>query len=239
MVELNASERRALTLATALVVLGAAARLGLGPGPAAWAWSPAAAGEAEGSAAEVREAVGRELERARRASRPLADGERIDPNTADAVELDRLPGVGPATAGALVASREETGGYRWREDLLRVRGIGPATLARMAPHLSLDAAPPGLARSAGRPGGAGDRVGVDGRGKPPRVGGAARRIDVNRATAAELEALPGVGPAIARRIVDHRQREGRFAGPEDLLAVPGIGPARLEELRDRVAFGRR
>lgn len=227
MVELNASERKALTLATALVVLGAAARLGLGPGPAAWAWSPAEGGEGEGSAAEVRAAVDRSLERRRRATRPLAPDERLDPNRAPEVELDRLPGVGPSTARAIVAAREDGGAFRWREDMLRVRGIGPATLARIGPHLALAPAPPGRAASdaggSSRPGAGGD-------------GGATRRIDVNRASARELEALPGVGPALARRILELRRRKGRLAGPEDLLEVRGIGPARLEALRDLVAF---
>lgn len=227
MVELNASERKALTLATALVVLGAAARLGLGPGPAAWAWSPAGDGRTEGSAAEVRAAVDRSLERRRRASRPLAPGERLDPNRAPEVELERLPGVGPSTARAITAAREDGGVFRWREDLLRVRGIGPATLARIGPHLALAPAPPG-------------GVGSDGRGSARADAGSERvpggRIDVNRASARELEALPGVGPALAHRIVELRRRKGRLAGAEELLEVRGIGPARLEALRDRVSF---
>lgn len=59
-------------------------------------------------------------------------------------------------------------------------------------------------------------------------------IDLNVATASELEALPGVGPAIAAAIVEHRERHGRFASVDDLLEVSGIGPARLEDLRDLV-----
>jgi competence protein ComEA len=59
-------------------------------------------------------------------------------------------------------------------------------------------------------------------------------IDVNRATAAELEALPGVGPATASAIVDDRERNGPFATVDDLDRVPGIGPAKLDALRDLV-----
>lgn len=227
MVELNASERKALTLATALVVLGTAVRLGFGPGPAAWAWSPADDGAAESSAAEVGEAVDRNLARARRASRPLAADERLDPNRAPEVELDRLPGVGPSTARAIVASREDGGPFRWREDLLRVRGIGPATLAKIAPHVALAPSPPGPAASGGR---------GPVRGSRERAAASRSRIDVNRASARELESLPGVGPALARRIVELRQREGRLTEAGDLLRVRGIGPARLAELRDRVTF---
>jgi competence protein ComEA len=53
------------------------------------------------------------------------------------------------------------------------------------------------------------------------------RMDLNAAAAADLEALPGVGPALAGRIVAARERRGRFDAVDDLLAVPGIGPATL------------
>ena len=59
-------------------------------------------------------------------------------------------------------------------------------------------------------------------------------VDLNTATAEELEELPGVGPAIAAAIVDERERRGRFATVDDLLDVRGIGEARLEQLRDLV-----
>lgn len=60
-------------------------------------------------------------------------------------------------------------------------------------------------------------------------------VDVNRATAGELEDLPGVGPAIAAAIVDDRLRNGPFVGVDDLERVPGIGPAKIAALRDLVA----
>lgn len=59
-------------------------------------------------------------------------------------------------------------------------------------------------------------------------------IDLNSATAAELDALPGVGPATATAIVDDRTRNGPFASVDDLDRVPGIGPAKLEAVRDLV-----
>lgn len=77
--------------------------------------------------------LAREEERAR----PLGASERIDPNRSDPDALQRLPGVGPATARAIVASREAEGPFRAADDLLRVRGIGPAKLARMRDHLAL------------------------------------------------------------------------------------------------------
>ena len=62
-----------------------------------------------------------------------------------------------------------------------------------------------------------------------------RGIDLNRATAAELEDLPGVGPVLAGRIVAYRDLHGSFAAIEDLLDVGGIGEAKLAAMRDSIA----
>ncbi|MFM8734898.1 MAG: ComEA family DNA-binding protein [Pirellulales bacterium] len=56
-------------------------------------------------------------------------------------------------------------------------------------------------------------------------------VNINAATAAELAVLPGLGPATAARIVEHRREHGPFTSIEGLLDVPGIGPATLEALR--------
>lgn len=60
------------------------------------------------------------------------------------------------------------------------------------------------------------------------------KLDLNQATAEELEALPGVGPVLAERILAYRQEAGGFGSVEELLRVEGIGQARLEGLRDYV-----
>jgi competence ComEA-like helix-hairpin-helix protein len=62
--------------------------------------------------------------------------------------------------------------------------------------------------------------------KPP-----AKPVDLNAATIKELEELPGVGPVTAQRILDARQKSGRFRRIEDLLAIRGISTKRLEALR--------
>ena len=87
------------------------------------------------------------------------------------------------------------------------------------------------------------------RGRQPRPAWAAARrshgrgrgpvdqspIDLNTADAAELEELPGVGPAIAQRIVEHRDKNGPFTSVDGLLEVSGIGPSTLEEIRGRAS----
>ncbi len=160
-----------------------------------------------------------ELADAEHRSRPLGPGERIDPNLATAQELDRLPGVGAVAARAIVAERERAGPFRDAGDLARVRGIGPATVAKLKPYIEVSGVrrePPGRVR----------RLGTS----------PASAVDINRATVDDLVVLPGIGPALAARIVEAR-REQMFARVEDLLRVRGIGPGTLERLLPLVTAG--
>jgi competence protein ComEA len=59
-------------------------------------------------------------------------------------------------------------------------------------------------------------------------------VDLNRASEADLEALPGIGPALAQAIIDHREQQGPFRSVDDLADVRGIGPAKMEQLRPLV-----
>ncbi len=61
------------------------------------------------------------------------------------------------------------------------------------------------------------------------------RIDLNRAGAAELQVLPGIGPALAERIVADRGSNGPFASVEDLSRVPGVGPATVARIAPMAA----
>jgi len=62
-------------------------------------------------------------------------------------------------------------------------------------------------------------------------------LDLNRATAEDLDAIPGIGPALAQRIVDYRQAHGPFKKIEDLIEVSGIGPQNLEKLKPSLGLG--
>lgn len=70
---------------------------------------------------------------------------------------------------------------------------------------------------------------------PTRIG---KLIDVNSATQAELELLPDVGPALAKRIIEYRTKHGAFVNLASLDKVTGVGPKTLEKLKDRVTFGK-
>ena len=130
-------------------------------------------------------------------SRPLAPGETVDPDRASAADLPRLPGVGMRLAKEIVSDREVRGFFGSAGGLDRVRGIGPAKLSKLEPFLRFSS----------------------------RTGPTDTRVDLNRATQVELQALPGIGPARAQAIVAYRERHGPFADLAGLAQVPGISRA--------------
>lgn len=198
-------ERRTVAITAGILLLASLVRLGWEARPV----TPLLPADTT-AYAELMSATDSLLADEERRSTPLGPDERIDPNRDDEVELERLPGVGPALARRISEAREGGGPFRRPDDLLRVPGIGEATLLRIRAHLDFTDPPPAPA------GGAGD---------PPA------RVELNRASEVELQELPGIGPALARRIVDERARRGGFARVDDLVEVPGIGPATLERLR--------
>jgi competence ComEA-like helix-hairpin-helix protein len=216
-------ERRAVLALTLLAVAGGVVRVVRQPG------------EPPGSAVFAPDLLGGDLARQEALSRraaalalPLQPGERVDVDRADAAELDRLPRVGRELARRIVEEREARGPFGRLEGLRRVPGVGTAMLQA-------------LARSATFSGVA--RVGADApaqdRGARAVVGAAQSApgacgpgpVALNEATAAQLDCLPGVGPALASRILADRRLHGPFGRVEDLDRVPGIGKRLVERLR--------
>jgi competence ComEA-like helix-hairpin-helix protein len=164
-------------------------------------------------------------------ARPLRPGERLDADAASAPELARLPRVGLALAKTIVANRDTHGSFGSVAVLDRVPGIGPGLLRTLSPHLSFSgsvepASPTSQSAAAGTP--LASPV-LRGRIAVPK-GPARSTLNVNQASAVELEALPGIGPALARRIVADREAQGPFATVAALDRVPGIGPALMARL---------
>ncbi len=208
---MHQAETRALRRATLVLVLVSALR---------WAWSSAAGArpdeEPESVLPELLDESRQATEEGERRAEPLGADEKVDPNRATEVELDRLPGVGPSTARAIVAARDGGAVFRRAEDLESVPGIGSATIERLRAVLDLRDPPPPA---------------------PGRAPRAPATVDVNRADLDALQTLPGVGPALARRIVDARQ-ERMFTSLDDLARVKGIGPATIERFRSRATASR-
>ena len=217
-------------LRAGLILLGAAVlRVALTPG----AGSPVLNERTDvaDSLLSVGDSLARDSERR---SRPLAAGERLDPNTAGEAELDRLPRVGPAIAARIVADRTANGPYRRPDDLLRVPGLGPGSVERLSPLLDFSGAGD-LPRPVEAKEGTEVRrlLGVVDRSREPEESGLVR---LNHASAVQLESLPGIGPVLARRIIEIRRARGGFRSLEDLLDVSGVGPAVLSRLRPMVTL---
>lgn len=222
-------ETRALARAAGLLLVLSAVRLG---------WSRARTPvKTEGTGEDVLPGLLKKsragVADAARRGRPLSPGEKIDPNRASAAELDRLPGVGPSLARAIVADRQRNGPFRSPADLERVPGLGSGIRQRIGARLDLRHPPPAGPRPVLAPSSATRSTrpvaptSARPTGAPP--------VDVNRADTTALTSLPGVGPVLARRIVESRRRSP-FRNLQDLARVKGIGPAALARLRGRVRF---
>ena len=70
-----------------------------------------------------------------------------------------------------------------------------------------------------------------------RASAPAQVVNINTATAAQLEALPGIGPSMAQRIVSHREKNGPFKKAEDLMNVKGIGEKSFLKLKALITVG--
>lgn len=150
----------------------------------------------------------------------------VDVNTATAEELETLPGIGLAKAEAIVAYRTQHGPFATLAGLDDVPGIGAATLAGLRTTATVgetsDGAPP---RSDTPPG------------EQP-VATATGAIDINAATVADLQQLPGIGATKAEAILQDRDMNGPFSSCQDLTRVAGIGPATVAAMGDRCTTGR-
>ena len=79
-------------------------------------------------------------------------------------------------------------------------------------------------------------LGFVGRPQVPRPPAVVLMIHINQATSAELVALPGIGPVLAQRIVDDRNRNGYYVALQDLTRVKGVTPKLLHQIKDLIRF---
>jgi competence protein ComEA len=148
-----------------------------------------------------------------------AGGGRVVVDVSGAV---RHPGVYRMSAGARVNDAlRRAGGATRRADLTQINRAAKLEDGRQV--LVPVRTPAGAAGPAVGPAGDGAGPGATG---PP--------LNLNTATLEQLDALDGIGPAMAQRILDYRQAHGGFGSVEELGQVPGIGDKRLAALRDKV-----
>lgn len=165
----------------------------------------------------------------------------LELNAASAAELEQLPHIGAVLAERITAYRDQIGGFSNREQLLEVEGIGEATLYEIYDLLYLEnetfpepePEPAGAPAPAAAPQPAETASPAT---EPPAAAAPAVTfpLDLNQATAAELEQIPGMQPELAEKIVAFRQQIQAFSSVYELLYVDGMTEAYFVQLRDYV-----
>jgi len=172
-----------------------------------------------------------------RPTEPASPNEgRIDLNRAGRAQLLQLDGVGETLAERIEEYRRSHNGFKSVDELRQVRGVGPALMERLRPLVEVrpqeaptddgDPAPPPIlpAPKSGKP------AAPSAPAVRNKADGPARPINVNTASADELQQLPGVGPTISARIIQARELRP-FQSVDELRRVKGIGVKTLEALR--------
>jgi competence protein ComEA len=157
-------------------------------------------------------------------TRPLPNSSRnsvasLDVNRATPAELQSLPGVGPELAAAIVAKRSEQP-FGNVSELRAVPGVGPKTFDVLKSHVVVSE--PTADKQ--------DQVEELKRKSFVQSENISGKVNINTATAAELEKLPRIGPVLAEAIMATRKQK-EFSSVEDLRRVRGIGAKTLDALR--------
>lgn len=160
---------------------------------------------------------------------------RLDLNLATRAELRLLPGVGEKLAERIEAYRILNGPYRSTDELRKVPGIGPLTVERLRPWLVIIAQPVEVKNAVEAERGISITMEKPAR-STKKEDSLAEPIDVNTASASELQKLPGIGPKLSQRIVETREKAA-FKTVDELRRVPGIGPKTLAKIRPHIVAG--
>ena len=178
---------------------------------------------------------------------------KVDVNSADLKTLETLPGVGPAIAKRIVDGRP----YKTLSDMEKVNGLSKARLEALKDKVTFGPVGPGPAIPAPRTSPAKEVTASPAGANPPSatVGGApagkarkstsapaattdklapGQRVNINTASAADLDKLPGIGPTKAQAIIDYRTQNGSFKSIEDIEKVKGIKGGIFSKIKDYI-----
>lgn len=147
----------------------------------------------------------------------------INVNTASQSQLETLPGIGPSKAAAIIEYRTTNGAFAGLSQLDAVPGIGPATLQKITPLVVFDGDNSPVVASESAP--SGETI--------PQAADSAGAININTASQAELQSLPGIGPSKAVAIIQDRETNGTFAHCGQLTRVRGVGASTAANIATR------
>lgn len=157
----------------------------------------------------------------------------IDLNTADQKTLEELPGIGPALAKAIIAGRP----YKTVDDLKKVKGISDSKLKAIKAKATIGAAAspaasaPPAAPAAAKKAASAEKEVAEKASKSASKLAPGQRVNINTASKAELDALPGIGPAKAQAIIDGRP----YNTIEDIMKVKGIKEGIFNKIKDNIS----
>ena len=151
----------------------------------------------------------------------------VELNSASSAQLETLPGIGPAKAAAILDYRTTAGPFTTVDQLDNVTGIGPATLENVRPFVCVGEAGPAAEAPSST---ASSSTASSSTASSSTASSSAGAIDINTASAAQLEGLPGIGPSKSAAIIAERTENGPFSSCNDLTRVLGIGEATIAKL---------
>lgn len=161
---------------------------------------------------------------------------RVNVNSADVKTLETLPGIGPTLAQRIVDGRP----YTSVDDLSKVKGLSKSKITAIQDQITFGsgATTTHKSRKATTPetsatGSSGSKA-VSPTGSSSGKLAAGQTVNINTATAEELDALPGIGPSKAQSIIDYRNEHGRFNSVEDIQKVKGIKEGEFSKIKDYI-----
>ncbi len=146
--------------------------------------------------------------------------ELVNLNTASKAALENLPGVGSSLADAIIAARP----FKSVDDLKNVKGIGQAKFKKLKKHVTVETVKSTNTKSTG------EKSATQATGQAAAQKSVGGPVNLNTADKAALEALPGIGPALAEKIIAARP----FKSIDDVKNVSGIGQTKFDGIKDLV-----